>query len=87
MMLFYLCRNKSWISAITVAVWTCICAGLGDFVHIGPIGIDKQSFALLALPLIYIHTKFNPKIHKYFFYAFYPAHLLLLFSVRILLGI
>jgi hypothetical protein len=84
MMIFYLCREKSWLSALLVIAWTLWWTGFGDFLYIGPVGLDKQAFALLALPLIYIHTHFNPKIHKYFFYAFYPAHFLILFLIRII---
>jgi hypothetical protein len=85
MMIFYLCRNKSWLSAILATAWMLLMGGMfGDFMQIGGIGIDKQVFALLALPLIYVHTNFKPKIHKYVFYAFYPAHLLILFLIRII---
>lgn len=81
MVVFYLCRNHSVLSAVLSFI--CICQiALGDFIHIGPLGLDKQFFAVLALPLIYIHTNVHPKINKYFFYAFYPAHLLLIFVVR-----
>jgi hypothetical protein len=87
MAIFYLCRNKTWFSAPLVIVWMVLWQGLGDFVYIGGIGFDKQFFAILALPLIYIRTNFSPKIHKYFFYVFYPAHLLLLFLIRIIIGV
>jgi hypothetical protein len=88
MVIFYLCRNKSWLSAMLAAAWTLFMGGMfGDFVQFGGIGLDRQFFALLALPLIYVHTNFNPKIHKYVFYAFYPAHLLILFLARMLLGV
>lgn len=87
MMIFYLCRNKSWLSVLLAAAWMIWFSARGSFVHIGPLGLDKQFFALLALPLIYLHTNVNPRINKFFFYAFYPAHLLLIFVLRIILGI
>jgi hypothetical protein len=87
MMLFYLFRNNNALSAITTTIWAAGGMGLGDFLYVGPIGLDLQFFAILALPLVYIHTKFNPKINKYLFYAFYPAHFMMLFVVRILLDI
>ena len=37
-----------------------------------------QMFAMLALPLIYIHTKSKLKINKWVFYWFYPAHLVVI---------
>lgn len=86
MVLFYLCRNKSWLSALLVFIWMC---GMmkGDFVHVGGFGLDRQFFAVLALPLIYIHTNFHLTINKYFFYAFYPLHLLLIFIARMVYGV
>jgi hypothetical protein len=84
MLIFYLCRNRSWLSALVAGAWLAWGGYGGDFIQAGPIWLDKQFFAILALPLIYMHTNFNPKIHKYFFYAFYPAHFLLLFLIRIL---
>lgn len=86
MVLFYLFRNKSWLSLPVIFIWMCSIA-LGDFVYIGSLGLDKQFFAVLALPFIYIHTNFHPKIHKYFFYAFYPIHLLLIFIARMIFGV
>ena len=35
-----------------------------------------QTFALMALPLIYIPTYSRLKIGKWVFYLFYPAHLI-----------
>lgn len=84
MMIFYLCREKSWLSALLSLTWMLLCGGLGNFVYIGSLGLDRQFFAILALPLIYIHTNVNPNIHKFFFYGFYPAHLLLIFLFRLI---
>ena len=83
MVLFYLCRNKSWLSILLIFVWMCNMIR-GDFLQIGGFGLDRQFFAVLALPFIYIHTNVHPKIHKYFFYIFYPAHLLLIFALRMI---
>lgn len=87
MAIFYLCRNNSKLSLLFVFLWMCWTSLFGDFVHIFGVGIDLQFFALLALPLIYIHTSVNPKIPKFFFYGFYPAHLLVLFFCRRLFGV
>lgn len=87
MIIFYLCRNKSWLSLLLAVAWMCWHALLGDFVTVFGIGLDQQFFALLALPLIYMHTNIKPKINKYFFYAFYPAHLLIIFFVRLALNV
>lgn len=81
MVIFYLCRNKSWLSFILIFIWMSL-SFPGDFIHMLGFGIDLQFFAVLSLPLIYIHTGIRPKINKYFFYIFYPAHLFVIFLVR-----
>jgi len=85
--IFYLCRNKSWLSALLTITWMMWSGMFGDYLYIGFIGLDIQFFALLALPLIYIHTNINPRINKYFFYIFYPAHFLIIFLLRIMLKV
>lgn len=87
MIVFYLCRNTSWLSLLLTVAWMCWNALFGDFVMVFGVGLDLQFFALLALPFIYIHTNFKPKINKYVFYAFYPAHFLIICLVRVALDI
>ena len=84
MAIFYICRKNSWLSALLSLAWMLFNGMRGDFLYIGSFGLDLQFFAILALPLIYIHTHFNPRINKYFFYAFYPAHFLLIFILRMI---
>ena len=87
MVIFYLCRNKGWLSAVLTLVWMMWAGMFGDYLHIGSIGLDVQFFAVLALPLIHIHTNIKPRINKYFFYAFYPSHFLIIFIVRTMMKI
>ena len=49
---------------------------------LGGFAIDWPIFALLAAPLIFIPTRSNLKIPKWFFYAFYPAHLAVIALIR-----
>ena len=44
-------------------------------------GVDVyvQIFALMALPLIYIPMNTKIKVNKWVFYAFYPAHLVVIY--------
>ena len=48
-------------------------------------GGDIQWFAVLALMPIIFKTHFNIKINKYFFYIYYPAHLLIIYLLGLFL--
>ena len=51
--------------------------------------IAQQSFALLALIPIWLYhgeQGYHSKWFKYFCYAFYPVHLLVLFAIAAVLG-
>lgn len=52
---------------------------------IGDWAIGFEIFALLALPFIYAHTRLNPRVSKWFFYIYYPAHLLVIFLIKMIL--
>ena len=53
--------------------------------RIGGLAIGFEIFALLALPFIEIHTHVEPKIPKWFFYLYYPAHLLMIYLLQLFL--
>ena len=42
-------------------------------------------FTILGLPFILIKTNVNIKINKYFFYLYYPIHIIILFIIKYLL--
>ena len=85
MMIFYLCRNKPWLGAIiyTLTYLPALNGYMEDplALKIGGHAIGFEIFALLALPFIYIHTKSDLKISKWFFYIYYPAHLFAIFLI------
>lgn len=86
MMIFYLCRNKTWLGAIIYILFYL--PALNGYMEdplalkIGSHAIGFEIFSLLALPFIYIHTKSNLKISKWFFYIYYPAHLFAIFLIQ-----
>lgn len=92
MVIFYFCRNKPWLGGILYglnylpALWG---AYPGDplALHVGSLWVDFTIFAIAAGPLIFLRTHVQPKIPKWFFYWFYPAHLAVIGLVRILLGV
>jgi len=65
-------------------LWWGISGGGGY--RAGSLSFSTQTFAVLALPLIYLPTRTNLKLPKWFFYLFYPAHLAALYAAQQLLA-
>lgn len=92
MLIFYLCRQKPALGALlyTLSYLPALWGGSPEdplACHLGPLWISFEFFALLALPLIFFRTRTGLRIPKWFFYGYYPAHLLAIFLVRTLLRI
>lgn len=90
MLIFYLCRNKPWLGA-ALFVLSYLPALNGDLedplaLVIGGHAISFEIFSILAAPLIFLNTNTQIRISKWFFYAFYPAHLLVIFLVQLVLA-
>lgn len=82
MVLFYLFCGKWWLS-LPVMLGYMIWWGLkGSGYVLFDVRFGIQMFAVLALPLIYIHTKSKLRINKWLFYLFYPAHLILIMALN-----
>lgn len=90
MLIFFLCRNHPKVGAAVYALsylpalWSgCpedpLCLALGGLT------VDWTIFAILAAPLIFIPTHSGVKVPKWFFYAFYPAHLAVIAAIRFVL--
>ena len=79
MLLFYLFCKRWWLSLPCVLAfmlwWGMLSGGYTAF----GVSYGMQAFAILALPLIYIHTNSGIRLPKWLFYAFYPAHLALIY--------
>lgn len=79
MLLFYVFCRHWWLSlpcVLAFMLWWGM--STGGYTTFG-VSYGMQTFAIFALPLIYINTKFGIRLPKWLFYAFYPAHLALIF--------
>ena len=90
MLIFYICRNHPGVGAALYclsylpALWNGY-AGAPLCLTVGNLTVDWSFFAIFAVPLIFLPLRSRLKINKWFFYAFYPAHLAAIALVRNLL--
>lgn len=85
MLIFYLCRNHPALgAALYLLFMTPLHAHAGDPLNLvlGGLTLDWTFFTVFALPLILLRTNVQPKIPKWFFYAFYPAHLAVIAMIQ-----
>ena len=80
MLVFYLCRNRPGLGAALYGLIYLPSLWNGDpadslCLTAGGLTVDWPFFSLLAAPLIFLPLGPRVKINKWFFYAFYPAHL------------
>ena len=80
MLIFYLCRSHPGIGAALYcltylpALWNG-CALDPLCLQVGGLTVDWSFFAVFAAPLIFLPTRSGVRVNRWFFYAFYPAHL------------
>lgn len=84
--LFYLFISKWWLSLPVVLSFMLWVGMQGKGYHMFGVSFGIQGFAILALPLIYIHTNSGIKINKWVFYLFYPGHLIGMLLIEMALG-
>lgn len=78
MLLFYLLCERPLISVACVTAFMAWWGLRGGGYKLFGTQFSTQMFALAALPLIYIPTNSGLRLPKWLFYAFYPAHLAVL---------
>ena len=86
MVLFYLFITKWWLSLPVIVGYMAWWGLQGGGYHLFGVNFGMQAFAMLALPLIYIHTNSNLKINKWVFYLFYPAHVIGMLLIEMAMG-
>lgn len=89
MLIFYLCRNHPALGAVLYLLFmTPTHAHAGDPLNfmLGGLTLDWTFFTVFALPLLFLRTSVHPKIPKWFFYAFYPAHLALIAIIQFVIS-
>ncbi|MBQ8506607.1 MAG: hypothetical protein IJ466_04160 [Clostridia bacterium] len=79
MVLFYVFASKRWLSLPCVLAFMLWWGMQGTGYELFGIKFSSQIFAIMSLPLIYIRTNTGIRLPKWLFYAFYPAHLALIF--------
>ena len=92
MLIFYICRNRPAIGAALFCLYYIPALWNGyhedpKSLMLGGLCIDWTIFSLLSAPLIFLRTNSKIKVNKYFFYAFYPAHLVAIWVVRMILHV
>lgn len=80
-------RNSPVYSCIVMIFVLGIKFVTGIKIDIYGVSVGLQGFAVFALPFIYLRTNVYPNINRGVFYVFYPAHLILIFILRRVLGI
>ena len=82
MLLFYVFCSRRWLSLPIVAAFMLWWGLDGGRYELFGVQFGIQMFALCALPLVYVHTRTDLRLPKWMFYAFYPAHLALIFVLK-----
>lgn len=78
MLLFYIFCERRLLSLAAVGAFMAWWGLSGGGYKLLGLQFSVQMFAMAALPLIYIPTNSGVKLPKWLFYAFYPAHLAVL---------
>ncbi|MBQ6594725.1 MAG: hypothetical protein IJH78_03580 [Clostridia bacterium] len=81
-LLFYLFSMKWWLSLPVVLAYMVWWGLRGSGYTLFEVRFGSQAFAILALPFIYIHMNTGIRVNKWFFYFFYPAHMVVIYFLK-----
>ncbi|MBR6914931.1 MAG: hypothetical protein IKN36_01105 [Clostridia bacterium] len=76
------------VCLLALCVWAVIGEGPASFADIPRLVMTREPepFALLAVPIIALYSGYRGKLRmKYFFYIFYPAHMLIIYAISLIL--
>lgn len=82
MLLLYMFIDRWYISLPLVAAFMAWWGMKSFGYELFGVTFGIQAFALLALPFIYIPMRTGIKLNKWVFYAYYPAHLLIVLAAK-----
>ncbi len=87
MLIFCLCRDKRWLGLVLfILCYIPSFIAVSEYsyyaLHFEGYSVKFSAFALLAAPLIFINTNTKLKVNRWFFYIFYPAHMLLIAFIK-----
>ena len=85
--LLYLVRRSRLLAALLMTAF-CFYWGRNSqtILTIGDWQLHMQTVAALSLPLIILPTHTGIRLNKYVFYAFYPAHMLVIYAIKQLMA-
>lgn len=86
--LLYLVRHSKVLAALVMTAF-CLYWGRNSQTILTICGwkLHMQTVAALSLPLIIIPTHTGIRLNKYVFYAFYPAHMLVIYAIKQLMAV
>ncbi len=90
MLIFYICRNRPGIGAVLFLLTYLPSLWGGSpadplTLTVGSLHVNWTFFCVFAAPLIFCSTHTGVKVSKWFFYAFYPAHLAVIALLQFIL--
>lgn len=84
MLLFYLLRDKPLPACLLTTAYLASAFFTASDGTILGLSFGVQGCAAFSVPLIFHETGLHPRVNKYFFYVFYPAHLFLLYFIALM---